>query len=115
MTSYNIIKAKLVDRLFVEAEFNEVIQTKDGDEVDTVIDEGAKKCRRIAHPDLVAAFDALTPHLPLLCEVLGEDKLLEADDVKLESFTVTGFTIGGEGEHEGVTLIGRKKLKSGKV
>ena len=37
------------------------------------------------------------------------------DDDVWKDFTVTGFSIGGSGDNEGVTLIGQKKLSTEKI
>lgn len=68
--------------------------------------------------DLRNAFNVLVAHLAFLCEQKEADgkELLEDlpkdIDKKLE---VTGYTIGGEDESRGVTLIGKRFLKSNKV
>lgn len=68
--------------------------------------------------DLRNAFNALAAHLAFLCEQKEADgkefleDLPEGIDKKLE---VTGFVIGGEDESRGVTLIGKRFLKSNKV
>ena len=68
--------------------------------------------------DLKDAFSALTAHLAFLCEQKEADgkefleDLPKDIDKKLE---VTGYTIGGEDESRGVTLIGKRFLKSNKV
>ncbi len=109
MTNYNVKKAKLIDRYSMEIEY---------DEEETTVNELAKKCRREVHPDLIAAFDNLTAHLPLICELVDpvifkpNDELIH---IMLGSYMVTGFSIGGENEHEGVVLIGRKTLGNKKV
>lgn len=68
--------------------------------------------------DLRNAFNVLAAHLAFLCEQKEADgkEFLEdlpaGIDKKLE---VTGYTIGGEDESRGVTLIGKRFLKSNKV
>ena len=68
--------------------------------------------------DLRNAFNVLVAHLAFLCEQKEADgkefleDLPEGIDKKLE---VTGFVIGGEDESRGVTLIGKRFLKSNKV
>lgn len=118
MKTYNVKKAKLIDRIFLEVELEEIIKTEDGEEVNTCTNDVAKKCRQEVHADLIAAFDALTPHLPLMCE-LADTMIFKPTDELLQpiitSYSVTGFSIGGNDEHEGVTLIGRKTLGTKKV
>ncbi len=73
--------------------------------------------RSLPHPDLTHAFSLLRPHLAILCSQLdGRDPILEeieSDEKFMNQFKVTGFSIGGSGESEGVVLIGTKKIKRG--
>ena len=68
--------------------------------------------------DLINAFGALVAHLAFLCEQKEADgkKFLEDlpkdIDKKLE---VTGYSIGGEDDSRGVTLTGKRFLKTNKV
>lgn len=71
-------------------------------------------CDWIAHNDLVQAFHKLIPHIAFLSElpeVFG--KLLE-DVPTVASITVQSFSIGGEDEHEGISLSGTRTLSTGK-
>lgn len=103
-----IQKAKLVNGC-LEVEYTET-QHESGNKVsDTIKFSGGHK----VHADLLATFDALTPHLMTLCEWCEFRDAEEHQDK--HRFSVTGFSIGGSDEHEGVTLIGRKNLKSKKV
>ena len=76
------------------------------------------KCDRIAHQDLVDAFNALPVHLALICELREVHKLtlkkIALDPSVLEGITVSSFFLSGESENEGVTLTGRKTLIDGK-
>jgi hypothetical protein len=85
-----------------------------------------KKCNQIAHPDLKAAFDALVPFLITITEQPEQTFfdasnidhaviLSEEEKMKVEKYVVTGYSKGGSDETAGVTLIGQKILKSGKV
>ncbi len=73
----------------------------------------------LVHPDLAHSLSLLRSHLAILCSQLdGRDedlKDIEDDEKFLDNFNVTGFSIGGSGEHEGVTLIGNKKIKRGVI
>ncbi|WP_129714642.1 hypothetical protein [Pedobacter sp. SYP-B3415] len=69
------------------------------------------KCDWIAHEDLVNAFKALTPHVALICE-LPEAEGAGLED-EFESLTVKGFSIGGEEDHEGITITATRILVSG--
>ena len=70
----------------------------------------------LVHGDLKAAFKALTGHMAILCELREareESAPQELND--LNTVEVTGYSIGGTDEDEGVTLIGKRFLKSKKV
>jgi hypothetical protein len=82
------------------------------------------KCANQVHPDLLAAMDKLIPHFILLCE-LPEASILQGllwndmpmDDVDMGKFPkvqVTGYSIGGDDENEGLTIIGSRLLEKGK-
>lgn len=94
-------KASLKKGRNLEVTLTEFIQVDQG----SVENEVTKKCSYLAHQDLVNAFDALKPFLIEICEMEGKD----------EMFKVSGFSVGGDDEGEGVVLIGSKKLNSGKV
>lgn len=77
------------------------------------------------HDDLRESFLALTPHFAFICEEVTESVCREGiNDFKqgvvyqdpetnpLKKYTVIGFTLGKD--YEGVTIIGSKKLESGK-
>jgi len=111
-----IKKAKIKDRsLIVEGE--ERMVTEGGSEV---TNEVAKKCAALAHDDLVKAFDNLKKHLIKICDLRGaeyidKENIDDCQIPELENYTVTGFSIGGNDESEGVTLIGNRTFNSGKV
>ena len=72
--------------------------------------------KNLVHGDLKAAFKALTGHMAILCELREakeESAPQELND--LNTVEVTGYSIGGTDEDEGVTLIGKRFLKSKKV
>jgi hypothetical protein len=121
-----IKKAKLKDSLFLEVEYSE--RTEEGG-------RNVKEDRTApVHDDLKKLYRRLTIHLGLLCqqvyEMHGGDNSFRADynpertlillDPELQYefteedwnildlMTCTGFTIGGSGDSEGVTLIGRR-------
>lgn len=83
-----------------------------------VQNEVVKKCGNLVHEDMRLAFKALSGHLALLCETRESVDLDLGDPehaVVVDKLYVTGFTVGGSDDKEGVTLIGGKKLSSGKV
>ena len=64
------------------------------------------------HPDLESAFKKLIPRFALLTEevsqgiVAGTIESSKPFHELLDKFTVTGFSIGGSGDSEGVVIIG---------
>lgn len=114
-----IKKAKLNSIGYMEVEYENRIVTNE-DEKFTI--EAIEKCTWPPHNDLLVCLDRLKPHLALLCEQVENMFEIEA---YAETFTtphpilaklkVTGFTIGGSDEHEGVTLIGRRVLAGNRV
>ncbi|RHR72414.1 hypothetical protein DWW69_16085 [Bacteroides sp. AF16-49] len=86
--------------------------------------EVAKKCDQIVHNDLKEAFKALRPFLITIAEqpeagLFNLNNIDSEPDERMEKdimkYIVTGYTVGGSGESEGVTLTGQKILKSGQV
>lgn len=77
------------------------------------------------HSDLRNAFRALIPHFAFICEDITEDLARTAiesnidyedeSENPLKRFSVVGFSMGGSGDSEGVTISGSKSLESGKV
>lgn len=132
MANVTIKKAKIKDNLFLDVEYSEIVT--DGTNSVT------KSCTAPVHDDLKKAFKKLTIHLGLLTEQISvakgkgsvtadfdSERVLHLFDPGLEfHFTETGwniidsmycsgFTIGGTGDSEGVTLIGRRTLSNSKV
>lgn len=132
MANVTIKKAKIKDSLFLTAEYSEVIAagTKSISEDFTAP----------VHEDLKRAFKKLTIHLRLLTgqvnEATGKSALhadydpertlvlfdpdmdfqfTEKDWDIIDSLYCAGFSIGGSGDSEGVTLIGRRTIREGKV
>lgn len=80
---------------------------------------------REVHADLFNAFQSLRAHLimmcelkdTLLCENIDLDSIPEdvAFVMELEKYAVTSITLGGEDEHVGVTITGRKNLRNKRV
>lgn len=70
----------------------------------------------LAHADLVNAMARLTFHLVALSEQLASFQLLDKYESEgLKNFCATGVTFGGDGDYEGATIVGQKKLRKGKV
>ena len=79
------------------------------DETGTVTVEG----KNLVTNDLINAFKALVPHMAFLCE---QKEFLEDMPENIDSILeVTGYTVGGDGDSRGVTLTGKRFLKSNKV
>lgn len=115
MENIDIKKAKLTGHLFIEATY------KVKDLMEKTSKEITEKNDAPVHEDLSNAFKALHKHLPILCDYVKATKIKpemfgQADHTFdwVVDFEVTGFSIGGSDEHEGVVLIGNKSLKSGK-
>lgn len=68
----------------------------------------------LIHEDLKAAMDRLVPHLAVVCDMRESDHLDgDIENYHEETFShihVTAVSIAGEGDHEGVCLIGYKKI-----
>jgi hypothetical protein len=110
-----IKKAKIKDGCLI-VELTEIIDTKDG----TIYNDVVKTCGSVVHQDLQNAFDGLKLHLVKICDlrfadVIDRNEIGDFDMSLLNEYTITGFSIGGHDENEGVTIVGNKKLKSGKV
>lgn len=57
-------------------------------------------------------------HVAILCEQVSDRALFDPTEVEaklLTKITCTGFSIGGNDEHEGVTLIGRREMKNNRI
>jgi hypothetical protein len=77
-----------------------------------------KKCAQVVHADLQAAFNRLKPHLACICEMPEGNRITDIYDCNLDDFNnyvVTGYSHGGSSESAGITIVGQKLLKSGKV
>lgn len=84
------------------------------DETGAVTVEG----KNLVTKDLVRAFSSLIPHMAFLCELKeadGKESLDELPGEICDIIEVTGFTKGGDGDSAGVTLTGKRFLKTNKV
>lgn len=103
----NITKAKITKD-------NTLIATFMNENEDTVTIDG----KNLIHKDLKAAFEELVPHLAFLCEQKeadGKKALNELPEEIFSTFEVGGYSIGGSDDNTGVTLVGKRFLKSKKV
>lgn len=87
---------------------------------ESISNEVVKTCGSLIHQDLQDAFNGLKLHLVKICdlkfaEVIDRHEIGDFDMTLLDEYNITGFSIGGNNENEGVTIIGNKKLRSGKV
>lgn len=118
-TTIKVTKAKLTKAGGLEISFDKTAVFEKEGETTESFSEDNSKCNSFPHPDLVQCFDLMKPHLAILCDLREAYKreLMELTDNPelLENIRVTGFSIGGSGEHEGVTLVGQKKLRGGKI
>lgn len=84
------------------------------DETGTVTIEG----KNLVTSDLTNAFGELVSHMAFLCELKeadGKEFLNDLPDNIGQILEVTGYSIGGDGDSRGVTLTGKRFLKSNKV
>jgi hypothetical protein len=110
-----IKKAKLVDGLTVDIDYHEQIILISGVKRKDIGGTISREGDNAAHDDLKKAFAQLVPHLALISEIVDHNpRGIEAMSEKLwEDFSVTGFAVGKA--DDGVTLIGQKKLSTGKI
>lgn len=115
-----ITKAKLAKNGGLEVSFEETIIFTDGEGSPVELNrDPTVPCKNIPHEDLLNAFAMLRPHLAIVTDCLEAHKKtlydLDDDPEVLELFKVNSFSIGGNGEHEGVTISGSKKLSGGRL
>lgn len=109
MSEVKIKKAKIKDDLFLEVEFTEELPGHS--KKDTKL-----TCTIPVHEDLKAAFQKLVRHLAQLCDDLTcKSKKLDDWSEDLLEYSVKGFSIGGTGDSEGVTISGSREAKHGIV
>lgn len=115
--STTITTAKIKNKLFLAYGYS---QRVDGIENKITTSSDAP-----IHIDLKNAFLRLIPHFAFICEEITEDVARTAiktgfikndeEENPLNRFDVGGFSIGGSGDSEGVTISGSKWLQSGKL
>lgn len=107
---FKIKKAKLIEGKRPEYAF-----TRDTSKRQFV---GTEMGKDDAHPDLIAAFHALTAHWCLLAGQISFDDVDDIDNVDeklLEPFKCYAFSIGGNEKKQGITLSGQYTLPNKKV
>lgn len=109
-----IKKAAIKNRIFLSSEYVEKLN-------------GVNKTRKedsdaIVHDDLIHAFQKMVPHFALLTEQVPESEVesiilnnREIPGDLLHKIKVTGISVGGSGESEGITISGAKRLSNGKT
>lgn len=108
----NITKGKLLKGDKIEVEYSKQSDIKNKP---THVSE---ECSNPPHADLRKAFSNLAVHAALLGEFIAPVMIRDIEDVNpdlVSDYTVTGFTITGKDETEGVIISAQKKLKSGKT
>lgn len=93
---------------------NTLVATFKNEHDDTVTIEG----KNLVTKDLLQTFSALVPHITFLCEQREAYRLERMDELPSEIYTnleVTGYSIGGSADSEGITLIGKRFLGTKKV
>jgi hypothetical protein len=120
-TNYKrIVKsAKIIDDLTLDVKYHEQLTliSANGTKRKDISGTNSREGENAIHDDLKNAFAKLHPHLALISEMITTSAN-EIDDINEDAyrdFKVTGFTIGGGGDSEGVTLIGQKKLSTEKT
>lgn len=114
-----IKKASLKDKDGLILDYDQIIENEDGPVINAINIKGGHK----PHQDLLQAFKTLHVHLALICEQVSANNGVVAINPKkdkgttlsslrtnVDAYTVTGFSIGGSDENEGVTLIGSRTL-----
>lgn len=95
--------------------------TRDNTLVATYKDENGTTTvegKNLVTNDLKRAFSMLVPHMAFLCEQKEAENRLSLDELpdNIETILdVTGYTVGGDGDSKGVTVTGKRFLKSSKV
>lgn len=95
--------------------------TKDNTLVATYKDENGTTTvegKNLVTNDLKRAFSMLVSHMAFLCEQKETENRLSLDELpdNIETILeVTGYTVGGDGDSKGVTVTGKRFLKSSKV
>ncbi len=97
-----IKKAKIKDDLFLETEYAQALPG-------FVKKDIKLTCTIPVHDDLKESFQKLHTHLAVLCGDREVKKKEDIEEKEFPGFHVRGFTIGGSGEDEGVTISGYKE------
>lgn len=116
MKELKIKKFKIGKENKPEITYDEIVTD---DQSNVVINEYTLKGGNPIHEDLKHAVAKLDFHVAMICEQVDPKKAVKAGGEIFDSvpgISCTGYSIGGdEADSEGVTLIGKRNLKSGKV
>jgi len=104
----NEIKIKKV-KLIKSGEKLEVAYQETGD-IKSDVD---KTCENPCHLDLKNAVAGLAVHLALLTDYINIKRA--GDKEEIDKFVVTGYSIGGKEDEEGIVITGYRKTPSGKT
>lgn len=83
------------------------------------LDDGTERiyknveCDQLYHDDMAKAMARIKPHLAVICDLKEMDMITDIHDSQneaLNGLVVTGFTISGSEDNEGVSIIGTKKI-----
>lgn len=120
-----ITKAKMAKHGGLDVEFEQtktIVKFVDGEEKEIILQsDEITSLKAFPHDDLKNAFLFLRVHLAIIADQLqglkADIHFLEDEEQFgfIEQFTVNSFSIGGNAEHEGVTLSGNKKLSRGRL
>lgn len=74
----------------------------------------SKENKNVPNSTFREAMKKLTYHLLFLTELVDVEKFSKFPDIAVENYRVTGVSLSGEGEKEGVIITGYKVLSNGK-
>ena len=113
-TKIKVTKVKLGKDDTLDLEYDEIITSE---ETGPILNQYVLKGGNKPHNDLLRTLEPLKLHVARICEQLpGEGKMkVNGGGAIVEAITVTGVTIGGSDETEGVTIVAKRKLTSDKT
>jgi len=113
---------RLKDNMFCHYEYDHTVAANTTDSI--------KRASQVpVHDDMINSFRDLNVHLALICEEIRPEEIQDIDNLpemkkdtedqdqdplalKLSKFSVSAFKVVGNGENEGVVLIGQKVLST---
>ena len=113
--SHHIKKIK-TDGITVTLEYSTVNKVKDAEGKESVVtNDFVAVIRNRPHPDMINALADLRAHVVMMCEMGDFGSLETIPENLINTLEVTGISIGGSDEHEGVTIVAKKKLRHNKI